>query len=327
MTESGTGRTASYVVSALAVVGLGCLTPVAVSQEQEPEGAPSPLILTPEEFGPGVEVLSMEPVTVQAHRGFGKGYPENTMEAFVAAWELGAIPEGDVRITKDGVMCFFHDTTMAKKSDAPEEWQELSISDLTWEQTSTLDVGTWVAPEFAGQRIPTMDAVLKRLAEDPDRRMYLDIKYADAELLAEALHEGGAAAQARICSPRPEEMRQYHGLIPEAECMVWIPGDPGTIKERFDEMQAFDFDGIGRIQIHCRAPEIDGGRALSPPAETLEWVRRTTKAAGVKLEVFLFTECDELMGYALNLGVDSFATDSPAWCAERLWAFGAPGWE
>ncbi len=318
-------RTVAPHASILAVVALSAACAALAAVDGEPV-APDDRPLAAAEFGPGVEIATVEPVTVQAHRGLGKGYPENTLEAFRKAWEMGVIPEGDIRITKDGVNCFFHDGTLKAKSDAPPEWADLGIADLTWEQVAGLDVGSWVGEEFAGQRIPRMDEVFTELAADPDRRMYLDIKYADAQALADALHEHGVAGQARICSPRPAEMLEYHALIPEAECMVWVPDDPAKRDAVYAEMRDFAFEGIGRVQQHTHAKEVQGGWELSPSPDALRAIREETASAGVRMEVFLYTERDEAMGYALSIGVDSFATDNLDWCLDRLRAFGAPGW-
>src|ERR1041384_1766060 len=50
------------------------------------------------------------PFHIQAHRGAGIEYSENTLEAFEHGWNLGVTPECDVRTTKDGVIVCFHDT-------------------------------------------------------------------------------------------------------------------------------------------------------------------------------------------------------------------------
>ena len=48
-------------------------------------------------------------IYVAAHRGWRTKYPENTMEAFQAALELGVDQiETDVRITKDGELVLIH---------------------------------------------------------------------------------------------------------------------------------------------------------------------------------------------------------------------------
>ena len=66
---------------------------------------------------------SPDNIWVAAHRGWSEKYPENTMEAYSAAAELGVDQiEIDVRITADGELVLIHDdkvdrTTKDRKSD------------------------------------------------------------------------------------------------------------------------------------------------------------------------------------------------------------------
>ena len=48
-------------------------------------------------------------ITVIAHRGAGDLAPENCLSSLEFSWKLGAIPEVDVRQTKDGRIVMFHD--------------------------------------------------------------------------------------------------------------------------------------------------------------------------------------------------------------------------
>src|SRR5215210_2276234 len=49
------------------------------------------------------------PFHIQAHRGAGDAFPENTIESFEWSWKHGVTPESDLRTTKDGVIVCFHD--------------------------------------------------------------------------------------------------------------------------------------------------------------------------------------------------------------------------
>lgn len=54
-----------------------------------------------------------EYVLVSAHRGYWSTYPENSLEAYRMAMDLGAdIIEMDVRVTEDNVMVVFHDACL-----------------------------------------------------------------------------------------------------------------------------------------------------------------------------------------------------------------------
>lgn len=95
-------------------------------------------------------------VTITAHRGDKRSAPENTLAAIRSAIASGAdAAEIDVQLTSDGVVVVFHDDDLMRMANDPRR-----LADLTFEEARTFDVGTWFAPEFSGERIPTLDEVL-----------------------------------------------------------------------------------------------------------------------------------------------------------------------
>ena len=96
-----------------------------------------------------------------AHRGASGHAPENTLAAFVLAAEMGADGiELDVHLSADGEAVVIHNHTV----DATTEGQG-RVSDLSLAEIQALDAGAWFSPRFAGQRIPTLDAVLAELGQ------------------------------------------------------------------------------------------------------------------------------------------------------------------
>ena len=92
---------------------------------------------------------------IQSHRGVGNLGPENTIESFELGWQMGFVPEADVRVTRDGIIVAFHDNDFTRLApDAPEEIRHLSIGELTWDDIAGLDVGCYKGEQFRGQRIP-----------------------------------------------------------------------------------------------------------------------------------------------------------------------------
>ncbi len=91
-----------------------------------------------------------------AHRGASGYAPENTLAAFHKAIELGCqMIELDVRLSGDHVPMVIHDTTLARTTGDPRR-----VDQLTAAQLQQLDAGQWFAPEFSGERIPTLADVL-----------------------------------------------------------------------------------------------------------------------------------------------------------------------
>ncbi len=93
---------------------------------------------------------------VIAHRGFSGKAPENTLVAVRRAIELGAdMVEIDVGLTRDGHVVVLHDETLDRTTDG-----EGLLSEATLEEVRKLDAGSWFAPEFAGEKVPTLAEVL-----------------------------------------------------------------------------------------------------------------------------------------------------------------------
>ncbi|WP_028608717.1 glycerophosphodiester phosphodiesterase [Paenibacillus harenae] len=97
-------------------------------------------------------------ITIVAHRGWSGEAPENTMAAFRLALSEPDITniELDVHLSKDGVPVVMHDHTLNRTSSGTGP-----IKAHTLEELRRLDAGSWFSPEFAEERIPTLDEVLE----------------------------------------------------------------------------------------------------------------------------------------------------------------------
>jgi len=92
------------------------------------------------------------PPRVIGHRGAAGLAPENTPASFRKAAALGARwVEFDVHLSKDSVPVILHDDTVERTSDGRGAVAALDLAEL-----KRLDAGRWFAPEFAGERIPTL---------------------------------------------------------------------------------------------------------------------------------------------------------------------------
>src|SRR5512137_910870 len=87
---------------------------------------------------------------ILAHRGASRRAPENTMAAFRLAVQVGADGvELDVQLSRDGEVVVMHDGRVDRTSDGHGRVRDLTLAELR-----AFDAGRWVAPEFAGERIP-----------------------------------------------------------------------------------------------------------------------------------------------------------------------------
>jgi glycerophosphoryl diester phosphodiesterase len=165
------------------------------------------------------------PFHIQAHRGAGDAFPENTLESFEWSWKHGVTPESDLRTTKDGTIVCFHDPNLKRvpyKID--DALKESSVEKLPIAEVEKLDVGSFRAPEFAGQHIPVLAKVFDEMHGRPDRMLYLDIKSVKLPDLEKLVREKGVEQQVIFTSEHPKLIRDWKKLVPESHTLLWNRG-------------------------------------------------------------------------------------------------------
>lgn len=91
-----------------------------------------------------------------AHRGHSIAYPENTLEAYRKAIELGVeMIECDVNISSDGTLVMMHDPTLDRTTTGSGR-----VSAATWKDIQRLDAGQKFKQEFAGVGVPSTEETL-----------------------------------------------------------------------------------------------------------------------------------------------------------------------
>ncbi|HJV46841.1 MAG TPA: glycerophosphodiester phosphodiesterase [Bacillota bacterium] len=99
--------------------------------------------------------LKRKPLNI-AHRGASAYAPENTMPAFQLAAEIGCDGlEFDVQLTMDGLPIVIHDEQLDRLAGVCA-----LVSDLTWAQVQSLDVGKRMGGKWTETKIPTLEEVL-----------------------------------------------------------------------------------------------------------------------------------------------------------------------
>ena len=107
--------------------------------------------------GVASELPGLEPVI--GHRGAAARAPENTLAGLRKAHMLGARwVEFDVMLTADQVPVLIHDETLARTTTGRGE-----VAGVTATEIADLDAGSWFAPEFAGERVPTLEQAVALL--------------------------------------------------------------------------------------------------------------------------------------------------------------------
>lgn len=136
-------------------------------------------------------------IYVAAHRGWSEQYPENTMEAYKAAAELGVDQiEIDVRVTKDNELVLIHDATVDRTTNGTGR-----VCDMTLAELRALDAGVKKDPRFAGCRIPTLKEFMDFV--QPIAGMTVDFE------LKEYPNEGWEATAYEVCDRVLQMIEDY----------------------------------------------------------------------------------------------------------------------
>ena len=99
----------------------------------------------------------MSNANILAHRGASKIAPENTAIAFQKAFEIGADGiEFDVHLTKDKKLVVIHDERVDRTTNGIGYIKDLSLREI-----KKLDAGSYFSPEFAKERVLTLEEALE----------------------------------------------------------------------------------------------------------------------------------------------------------------------
>jgi glycerophosphoryl diester phosphodiesterase len=263
--------------------------------------------------------LSNRPIQWQAHQNSNSEVPENTMAAMKYAWELGGIPEIDIRQTADGIIIGHHDATPKRTLSVPEAYQDKQISELTFDQIQQWDAGVKFGEQFRMEKVPSLEQVLTVLSEHPDRQLYLDFKDVDLEVLAGLIRDYGVARQIIFAHNSQENCKSVKRLVPEVRTMLWIPvRSSETAMQTFTDIRQTGFESLDIVQLHL--PDGDEKRPWRYKLEKgfIQEALKYLAEAGMELEVLPFKFEQEDLFELLNMGIRRFAVDEPSVFVERL---------
>jgi glycerophosphoryl diester phosphodiesterase len=168
---------------------------------------------------------------VVAHRGAAAAAPENTMEAFRLAIEMGAdAVELDVHLTADGKLAVIHDETVDRTTDLTG-----SVASMTMKQIRAADAGYgFEAPPGSfpfrgkGLRVPTLAEVLKWLPDGIGLVVEVKARAAIAPTVkALSSSRVRAAGAASLISFDEATIDEAHALDPELPTgYLLVPSQP-----------------------------------------------------------------------------------------------------
>ncbi len=237
---------------------------------------------------------SSRPLVI-AHRGQSAHVPENTLDSFARAIDLGAeLIEGDVQMSRDGRLAMMHGNLEQSTNGSG------TAAEFTWDQLQRLDAGAWFGPEFAGLRIPSLEAVLD-LASDRHVPVCIDVKGATssdataaAVAVAELIRSRGDADRTLINCFHYEAFPAARRILPGIDVVPDVTSELST-------------DPVATVELaRALGAPVTMHHAAMPPSTV-----SALQAAGVAVWVWGVTD-EESIARSVSQGVDGILSKDVA---------------
>ena len=231
-------------------------------------------------------------VYVIAHRGAAGNAPENTLASIEEAIRQGAdFVEIDVQENRDGTVVVIHDSDLMKVAGiATKVW------DLTDRDLRNIDIGSWYGPEFAEQRVPTLQQVLE-IARGR-AKVNIELKYhghedALEQRVGEAVEAADMADDVVVMSLKHSGIQALKALRPD-----WTTGL--LTARALGDLRKVDVDFLA----------VNAGMATRR-------FTRGAQAAGKQVYVWTLNEPADI-SRLVSRGIDGVITDHPALARQIL---------
>ena len=231
-----------------------------------------------------------EKTLVWAHRGASAYRPENTLEAFALAVEMGADGvELDVHITKDGHVVVNHDERIDRTSNG-----QGYIADYTLEELRCFDFGYKFYGERKGIKLPTLDEVYELLAPT-GLEVNVELKTADPAVCAacdELAKKRGMEDKVIYSSFNHLQLARMKKVNPSAR-VAPLYG--------FDLLNPWNYaKDIGAAAVHPDKKLIDNQEGYIEKCH----------AFGIRVNPWTVNH-EEQMKYLIEIGCDALITNNP----------------
>ena len=219
---------------------------------------------------------------VIAHRGFSGRAPENTVAAISEAIAIGAdMAEIDVTLTADNRVVVIHDETLQRTTNGSG-----NVAEHDFDEIRSLDAGSWFAPQFAGEKVPTLGEVLDLVKG----QILLNVEIKSeavgrgiSDKVAAAIKERGMTDQVIVSSFSPTALEQMRAVAPEIRTAVLYNKelqrgqDPVEIVRGLGA-SAFNIRGSrlkAKMLRSCREQRIPVGvYTVDKPRKMKQWVKK-----------------------------------------------------
>jgi glycerophosphoryl diester phosphodiesterase len=247
-------------------------------------------------------VQTVNAVRLTAHRGASYDAPENTVAAFNLAWEQNADGiEGDFYLSSDGQVVCIHDKTTKRTGD-----QDLNVAASTLAELKAVDVGSFKGPEWAGERIPTLQEVIATIPKGKYIQVEIKVGVEIVEPIAKILEASSLTSdQIIIICFNKDVVTAAKKRLPESR-VLWLVSIKDTGPSADEVLQVLKETGADGVGTSANAKVID------------ENFVKTVQADGAfKFNVWTVNSASLALQFAAT-GMEAISTDRPAYLRKNL---------
>jgi glycerophosphoryl diester phosphodiesterase len=238
------------------------------------------------------------------HRGAAAAAPENTLESLREAKRQGATwVEVDAKLTADNHVILLHDDLLDRTTSGKG-----AAAQATFDEIRALDAGSWLAPNWAGVKVPTLEETVRELI-GLGLNCNFEIKpcpgreHVTAELVIRELQrlwpaQGSTGGEKLLISSFAyDSLHVAYALAPEFPRAVLVEEVPGNWRDLCS--------GVAAI-------------AINPWHKTLtpEWTK-AIKRTGLKILTYTVNETPRAREL-FDWGVDAVFSDVPGQLIDAL---------
>jgi glycerophosphoryl diester phosphodiesterase len=224
-------------------------------------------------------------IEITGHRGSKVRAPENTLSALKQAIaESADYAEIDVQTTADGVVVLLHDADLMRVASVNRR-----LRDINYPELSSIDAGSWFAPEFSSERIPTLQEAIDLARGRIKLNIELKFTWPDptlAEKVGDIIQRNGFVSECVVSS------LNFHALT--------------EIKQEFPELKTgfIVLQAVGNLsRMEADFLSISAGRATSR-------LVRDVHRRGEKIHVWTVNDLNNVISM-IEIGADNIITDYP----------------
>jgi glycerophosphoryl diester phosphodiesterase len=225
-------------------------------------------------------------VDITGHRGSKLRAPENTLSALRQAIAEGAdYAEIDVQTTADGVVVLLHDADLMRVALVKRR-----LRDINFHELSNIDVGSWFAPEFSSERIPTLQEAIDLARGRIKLNIELKYTWPDptlTEKVSDIVQRNGFVSECVVSSLNFQALTEIKRAFPELKTGFIVLQAAGNLSR-----MGADFLSISAARATPR-------------------LVRAVHRRGEKVHVWTVNDLNNALSM-IEMGVDNIITDEPA---------------